>query len=130
MYCRLRRAQSCEMTVLYEDETTHPYIQVSHPEDPTHVLDGTRFPILSLPTEKPFCPGRTPNIKCDGFWLMFFFFCQFIQKYLHCFHYLYKMLPINILLQGDMTLSVQSMLGLHRKSGAAVTLGSTLCCIY
>lgn len=58
----LHRAQSCEMTVLYEDETTHPYIQVSHPEDPTHVLDGTRFPILSVPTEKPFCPGSSCHL--------------------------------------------------------------------
>ncbi|XP_018429854.1 PREDICTED: brother of CDO [Nanorana parkeri] len=53
----LCRAQSCEMNVLYEDETTHPHVEVSHPEDGTSVQDGSQFPILDVPTEKLLSQG-------------------------------------------------------------------------
>ncbi|XP_072254530.1 brother of CDO [Pyxicephalus adspersus] len=59
---QLCRAESCEMTILYEDETTHPYVEISHHEGHTSVLDVNRFPILAVPSEEPLCHGSSCHL--------------------------------------------------------------------
>ncbi|XP_068126997.1 brother of CDO isoform X2 [Hyperolius riggenbachi] len=55
------RASTQEMSVLYDlcgDETTHPYIDISHLENRTSDAEaGSAFPILTAPSDDPLCQG-------------------------------------------------------------------------